>query len=104
MLSPEVLKKAHRIRAAMKNAGYTKGIWPAALKSAYRFDSTTIPENKSELRTYRIIKKDGTERTIRGFMAKMEDSLILLRDYDDDTKWKSFRTWQLLPKAEQPRR
>ena len=102
MINSETKKLADRIRTEMKNSGYTKKVWSAALKTAFRYDSLSkVPEYDYQKKTWTFTKKSGDTRTIDGVYNRLiNETTIQFRDLAERGKFKSFRIWQLLPKDE----
>ena len=103
MFTKEINKRASRIRKEIKKAGYTKKVWSAALKCAYRYEELTKLPKHYEGKEYQIVKKNGEQRTIKGVFASMaNETTIRMKDLENEAKFKSFRIWQLLTREEQP--
>lgn len=102
MFTAEKITFASTIRRHMKNSGYTKGVWSAALKTAFRYEKLVEMPELYEKRVWNFTRKDGTKRQINGVYSELVNpTTIRTKDLDERGAWKSFRVWQLLPHDEQ---
>jgi len=102
MIDSKTAKAANHIRREMKKSGYTKGVWSAALKTAFRYDKLIEMPEVYEKRIWKFTKKDGTRRDIHGVHSTLVNpTTIRVMDLNEGGAWKSFRVWQLLPHDEQ---